>query len=185
MNITDHIKNRWSPRSFTEEQVTEDQLNRIFEAARWAASGNNGQPWRFIYGRKGTEAFKNIFDALMEGNQTWAKNASVLIAVVGRTRHEYKERANRQWMYDVGLAVGNLSIQATAEGLHLHQMGGVHFDVLDKNIGVVEPFESIAVIALGHKGSPDLLPEPLAERETAERTRKELSDIVFEGQFPG
>lgn len=181
--MIEHIANRWSPRAFTDKSVTADQLNELLEAARWAASGNNGQPWRFSFGHKGTDAYNLIFDALMEGNQVWAKNAPLLIAVIGRTQHEYKERPNGNWQYDVGLAVGNLSIQATAMGLHMHQMGGYHKDVLKTNLNIQDPFEPIAVIAVGEKGDPSMLPEPLAERETAERTRKPISEIAFEGKM--
>ena len=182
-NLIPVVADRWSPRSFSDKALSEDQVLELLEAARWAASSMNEQPWRFVYGLKGTEAFENIFNSLVPGNQEWAKNAAALIGVFGKPLFDYKDRANRTWEYDLGLAIGNLTAQATAKGISMHQMGGVDLDKLRSNTGAPEELEPYVAIALGYAGDPDQLPDGLKERELAKRTRKPLSEIAFSGQF--
>ncbi len=181
--ILDDISGRWSPRAFSNESISSQELNTLFEAARWAASGNNTQPWRFVYAHKGSDAFNALLSSLAEGNQVWAKHAPVLMGVFGRTRHEYKERENRTWMYELGLAVGQLGIQARSMDIYLHQMGGFDPKKMAEVCEAPEVYEAMVAIALGRQGNPKNLDEPLRSRETAERTRKPLTDIVFQGRF--
>lgn len=181
--IQENIIGRWSPRAFSEEQISREEMNTLITAASWAASANNGQPWRFVYAFKGTAEFEKLINSLAEGNQIWAKNAAVLMGVFGRTRHEYKERENPSWMYEIGLAMGNLSIQAHYMDIYLHQMGGFSKETLAKVCNMPEEFEPVVAVAIGRMGDASLLNEPLKSRETAPRARKELDEISFEGSF--
>lgn len=181
--VQENILGRWSPRAFSEEKISREELNTLITAASWAASANNGQPWRFVYAFKGTPEFEKLLGTLAEGNQIWAKNAAVLMGVFGRTRHEYKERENPTWMYEIGLAMGNLSIQAHYMGIYLHQMGGFSKEAMAKESNMPEAFEPVVAVAIGRMGDASLLEEPLKSRETAPRTRKELEEISFIGRF--
>lgn len=181
--ILKEISGRWSPRAFSNESISQEELNALFEAARWAASGNNTQPWRFVFAHKGSDEFEALLSTLAEGNQVWAKNAPVLLGVFGRTRHEYKERENRTWMYELGLAVGQLGVQAQSMDIYLHQMGGFDPEKMAEVCKAPEVYEAVVAIALGRQGNPEMLDEPLRSRETAERTRKALSHIAFNGRF--
>lgn len=180
--IIDAIKERWSPRSFTDEQVTDGQLHSIFEAARWAPSAMNEQPWRFVYARTGERAFEQIAQALFEGN-SWAKAAPVLIVTLARNTYTRNDKPNGSAQHDLGLAVANLSAQATHEGLSLHQMGGVDKEALRRAFDVPQHFDVVTVIALGKRGNPDDLPENLKERELAERKRRPIEEFAFHGSF--
>lgn len=181
--ILDVIKNRWSPRAFEEKAVEKETLNRLFEAMRWAPSSMNEQPWRVIYAHKGEEAHKLIADALMPGNQPWAKEAPVLMVTLIHKYLQRNGRPNGAALHDLGLAIGNLSIQATAEDLGLHQMGGFDRNVIIENFGVGEEFEPITCIALGYFGDPESLPDPLKARELAPRQRKTIKEFTNHGSF--
>ena len=183
MEINEHIKKRWSPRAFLDKDVEQEKLEVMFEAARWAPSSMNGQPWRFLYARKGEEGYKNIFDTLAEGNQVWAGKAPVLMVVIGKTKFDYKERPNKHAWYDSGQAMANFSIQATELGLHLHQMGGFDPKKIKETFQMEEEYDPIAVVAVGYKGDPGKLPEKLENAETAERKRKPLEEVVFHNEW--
>jgi len=180
--ILDEIKDRWSPRAFSSEEVTDEELHKIFEAARWAPSSMNEQPWRFIYARKGTEAFDQMSEALMEGNY-WAKEAPVLIFTAVRKTFKKNDKPNRTAQHDLGLAVGNLAAQATALGLSMHQMGGIYTDKAAEILEVPEDYEVMTAIALGKAGDANQLEEKLKNREMAERKRMPQSAFVFTGSF--
>jgi nitroreductase len=180
--ILDAIKNRWSPRAFSDQAVSTEQLNCLFEAARWASSSMNEQPWRFIYAHKGEEVFDTIANSLFEGN-VWAKQAPVLMVTLAKTTFTRNERPNGAALHDLGLAVANLSIQATAEGLSLHQMGGVDKELLRAAFDIPDFYQIVTVIALGHRGTPDQLDEALRARELAERKRHPVSAFAFHGTF--
>ncbi len=178
--IHELIRKRWSPRAFSDETIAHNDLMCLFDAARWAASSTNEQPWRFYYGHRGTPAFATILNTLMEGNQEWAKNAAVLVAVVGKTHHDYKNKPNRTWQYDLGLAVGNLTFQAASMNIYLHQMGGVHLDKMQDALDLPENYEPFVAIALGYKGDPNILSDKNKKSETAERSRNDLAEVAFE-----
>lgn len=173
------LAERWSPRAFDDAHAfPEDALRGIFEAARWAPSASNTQPWRFIIARRGSESFAEIEATLMGFNQMWAGNAAALIVNVAEMADA--EGNPRVWAeYDLGQAVAHLSVQAQSEGFHLHQMGGFDRAAVSAAFELEERFVPISITALGAIGSADDLPEALRERELAPRSRMELDDIVI------
>lgn len=183
-NIHDLIANRYSPRAFQDKSITEDALNRLFEAMRWAPSSMNEQPWRIIYARKGDENYDKIVDTLMEGNKIWAKEAPILMLTLVKSTFE-NGSTNRSARHDLGLAIGTLTIQATHEGIGLHQMGGFSPKQAETAFEIPDGYEAVTAIALGHFGDPETLPSGLAKREKAKRQRKPIKDFVFHGKFGG
>jgi nitroreductase len=171
---------RWSPRSFTDRDVSPELLKKAFEAARWAASSFNEQPWRFLVGMRGTETYDKILQSLSEFNKKWARTAPVLILNVASTRFERSGKSNRIAFYDLGAAAAYLALQATALGLAVHQMEGFNTEAARKAFGIPEDYTMGAVIALGYQGEPSALPDQaMVEKELEPRTRKPLSEIVF------
>ncbi|MGD0736283.1 MAG: nitroreductase family protein [Terracidiphilus sp.] len=171
---------RWSPRSFADRDVATADLHKVFEAARWAASSFNEQPWRFLVGTRGSEAYTKIFNSLVEFNQAWAKSAPVLILGAAKTRFSHNDTPNRVAFYDLGAAASYLTLQAAALGISTHQMAGFDPDAARKAFGIPEVYELGAVIALGYLGEPAALPnEQMKTQETAPRTRKPLKEFVF------
>ncbi|UIP59928.1 nitroreductase family protein [Agromyces marinus] len=173
------LRERWSPRAYDPTaDVSDETIRTLLEAARWAPSANNVQPWRFIVARRGTPAFSAIHDALVGFNQAWADSAAALIVNVAETVDE--SGAPRRWAtYDLGQAVAYLSVQAQHDGLHTHQMGGFDPARLAEAFGLDERYEVVSVTALGMLGDASTLPEPLREREAAPRTRKPLDELVI------
>jgi nitroreductase len=173
---------RWSPRAYDPTaEVSTDVLRTILEAARWAPSANNTQPWRFIVARRGTDAFTTVHDALMGFNQAWADSAAVLIVNIAETADA--EGKPRPWArYDLGQAVAHLTVQAQHEGLHTHQMGGFDGARIAEAFGLAEHLEVVSITAIGVLGDVDALPEPLREREVAPRLRKPLDELVVAGE---
>lgn len=177
--VLDVLAERWSPRAFDPTgPIDENKLAAALEAARWSPSASNTQPWRFIVARRGTDLHAAIDDALMGFNREWAGAAQVLIATFAE---ETDADGNpRPWaQYDLGQAVAHLSIQAHADGLYVHQMGGVERDKLAALPGVEERFAPVSVIALGELGDPSALSEKLQQREVAPRVRRPLDETVI------
>lgn len=179
------LRERWSPRAFSSKLVTRDLLLKLMEAARWAASTFNEQPWRFVVATKqDPEDFAKALSCLVDGNQTWAKHAPVLILTFVKETFTHNDKPNRNADHDLGLAVGNLTTQASAEGLVVHQMGGILLDRIREVYGVPEGFHPATAIAVGYQGDPDSLEdEGLRKSELAARTRKPLEQMVFRGQW--
>lgn len=176
--VEETILRRWSPRAFSNRPVTPEEIAKLFEAARWTASSSNEQPWRFIVGRKGDAAYTKIFDALAEGNQIWAGNAPVLVLSVAKTNFP-SGAPNYHALHDTGAALATLSLQATAMGLHTHPMAGFDHRKISASLGIPDDFQVGAVTAIGYLGDAAMLPEKLRERETAARSRKPLTELVF------
>lgn len=175
------ILERWSTRAFDEDyEVSEHEIVTILEAARWAASANNMQPWRFAVACRGDELFKEFVDTLAGFNKLWAPNASALIAVMFEKTNE-KGEVRTSAPFDTGLAVGQLVLQAQAIGLHTHQIGGFDKDALLTKLGSPENLQPVVLIAIGKYSANAELPEELLKRESANRERKELSEIVIAG----
>lgn len=176
--ILEVLAERWSPRSFDPTvAVDETALSAALEAARWSPSAANSQPWRFIVARRGTEEFAKIEANLMGFNSAWAGSAAVLIVAVAELTDD--EGKARPWaQYDLGQAMAHFSVQAHADGLHVHQMGGIVVDGLRTAFGLGERFAPVSVSAVGVLGSLDLLEDAAREREIAPRSRLALDEIV-------
>ncbi len=184
--INELLEKRYSPLSFDQKAVEEVKIMRLFEAARWAPSSRNEQPWRFIYAtRNNKEAFQNMFDCLFEGNKIWAKNVPLLILSVAKSVSSFNGKPNPYALHDTGMAVGNMLVQATDMGLVVHQMGGYDKEMARKNLCIPEEYEPVAMIAVGYLGKTDDLPEDLKKREKAERKRMQLDEITFKKSWKG
>ena len=171
---------RWSPRSFAERDVSRETLAKVFEAARWAASSANEQPWRFIVGLRGTETYKKIFESLMPGNQKWAGLAPVLMIGTALKNFSAKGTPNPFALYDLGAAASYMSLQAAALGLAAHQMAGYDPDKARKLLGVPDDYLAGSAIAMGYQDEPEKLGDAgLIQREIAPRERKALGEFVF------
>jgi nitroreductase len=184
--IDPQFTERWSPRAFTGEALDQGTLMTCLEAARWAPSGNNLQPWRFVYGLRGTPAFQRLLNTLMDSNRVWAAQAGALVLVLSRTQRLVPGKAGPQPIashaFDAGAAWMSLALQAQALGLHAHAMGGFDRAKARELLGVPEDHAQHAVVALGRRGDASLLPPALQERETP-NARLPLSALVAEGQF--
>jgi nitroreductase len=182
--VHDLIRSRWSPRSYSAQPVEQDKLNQVFEAASWAFSAMNAQPWQYIYAHKAdAAAFQKIFDTLMPGNQPWAKNAPVLIIALAKTEYD-NGQPNGAALHDLGAANATLFLEATALGLHGHVMGGFDREKLRRDFNLPANLAPVAVMALGYLGDAEQLEEPFLSREKAARNRKPLSEFVFRNELP-
>ena len=179
MNVNRIIKDRRSTYAFSNKALDEETLKLLFEAARWAPSSFNEQPWRFIYAHQTSEAYGKILESLYPPNQMWASKAPVLVLTVLNKFNSRSGKPNKYAWYDLGQAVGNISAQATDLGLKMHQMGGFDPVIARENFGIGESFEPASVIAIGYHGNIDGLEEGLQSRETSERSRKSLNEIAF------
>jgi nitroreductase len=173
------LAHRWSPRSFTDKAISANDLIIVLEAARWAASSSNEQPWRFLVGVKGSETHDKIFETLVGFNQSWANKPHVLILGCALLK-DGKENPNRYAAYDLGQATVSLVVQATALGLATHSMGGFDHDAARRAFNLTEDYVIGAVIAIGYQDEPSALGnEQLREREIAARQRKPLTEIAL------
>ncbi len=174
------IHERWSARSFDGRAVGAAVLKKVFEAARWTASSNNEQPWRFVVGLRGSETFRKLHESLGGFNRDWAGRAAALILGTVATRFSKNGAENRFALYDLGAASSYLTLEAATLGLTTHQMGGFDQEAAREALGIPAEYALGAVIALGYQGEPEALGnDTLIERETTPRTRKPLSEIVF------
>jgi len=183
--IHDVIGHRWSPRAFDSRPVERDKLRSLFEAARWAASSYNAQPWYFIVATKDDpENYKKVLDAFVEFNQGWAKSAPVIGLSAAALKMPQDGAPNRHAFHDVGQAAATLALQATALGLQIHQMAGILPDKAREIFAIPADYEAVAGLALGYPGDPLTLPEGrLRDTETGPRQRKPVSSFVFTGKW--
>ena len=179
--VEEAIAERKSPRSFSNAEVSSADLKKVFEAARWAASSYNEQPWRFLVGHKGDATYQKIFDSLVEFNQSWAKSAPVLILSVASNKFAHNGTPNGYALHDTGAATAYLTLTAWTLGLRTHSMGG--FDQAKARAAFTIPDDYLigAVTALGHPGDGTELPEAIKKMESAPRVRKALDEIVLKG----
>ncbi len=182
--IHDLLKKRYSTRSFSDRKIEDEKILSLLEAAQWAPSSANEQPWRFIIAEKlDVESHQKIVDVLTDGNKIWAKNAPLLILTVTKLVSTHNNKVNKYSYYDIGTAAAHITFQATAMGLHVRQMGGFNPDRARAVFSIPESFAPVSVLAIGYKGEIDDLPVNLRERERLTRERKELTDIVFSNYF--
>ncbi len=181
--VLDVIARRWSPYAFTPRTVEREKLLRCFEAARWAASSYNEQPWSFLVAFREQEAeFAKMLECLVEANQQWAKNVGVLILTVTRSRFQKNEKPNRVALHDLGAAAAHFALQAAELGLQAHQMAGVQLDKVRTTYGIPDSYDPQTAIALGY---PDPRPGDTewAQRDVGTRQRKPLEQQVFCGTW--
>jgi nitroreductase len=184
--ILELLKRRWSPHAFSDKPVPEPVLNRLFEAARWAASSRNEQPWTYILGVKAEDpaGFDRVASTLYPPN-AWAKAAPVLALSVAKMKFSHDGSPNRVALHDVGAASASLTAQALAEGVFVHQMAGFDANKAKELFGIPEDYEAVAALAIGYPGDSESLPEALKAREFAPRTRKKIEEFVFRGKWGG
>ncbi len=173
------IKNRFSPRAFNGQAVEEDKIERILEAARWAPSANNDQPWRFIVGTNFNEQYDRIYNALVEFNQIWNKNVPVLIVICATEISEKSGKHNDYHAYDAGQSAAYMTIQAMEEGLLCHQMGGFSKEKISESFQLPDNIRPIAVMAVGYQGDITVLPERMQKGELSPRTRFPLKKLIL------
>ena len=182
--IHDLLRRRWSPRAYSEQMVEIEKLQSLFEAARWAPSSNNEQPWHFIVGTKADPAaYDRLFACLMEGNKKWVFRAPVLMLSVARPNFEDEGTPNRHAWHDTGMAALSLCLQATAMGLIVHQMAGFDIEKARTDLDIPADHEPVAMIAVGYPGDPAELPDYLRERELKPRERKSVREFVAVGRW--
>lgn len=174
---------RWSPRAMSGDPVADAELSTLFEAARWAPSSYNEQPWRFLYARRDTPVWGRFFDLLVEANQAWAGRAAVLLCVTTRKVFSRNGKPNPVAVYDAGSAWENLALQGARMGLVVHGMAGFNFSKARTALSVPDDYEVVAMAAIGRYGDPNDLPESLRKGE-APSGRRPVSESFFEGGFP-
>lgn len=186
---TDHpihkiLAHRWSPCGFADTPVSTEDLKSLFEAARWAASSYNEQPWRFIVAtREDAEAFDKLLSCLIDANQPWARFAPVLALGVAKRTFSHDGAPNRVALHDLGAASAGLTFEAGARGLMVHQMGGIHREQARVLYKIPEDYEIVTALAVGYAGTPSGLPDDCRERDSAPRQRRPLEELVFAGSW--
>lgn len=182
--VLDVIQQRRSRRAYSDKPVEEDKINSLFEAARWAPSSVNEQPWIYLYATKDqTDLYNKIFESLNESNKIWAKHAPLLIVSLARKTYIRNEQPNHSARYDLGAANALLSLQAAHYGLNVHQMGGFSADILQTNLNIPGQYETVVVMAVGYPGDIQILPEHLKVRELAPRERYLRQEFVMNSSF--
>ena len=179
-DVMDLIRERWSPRSFQDKPIPDEELELIFEGASWAPSANNEQPWRYFPGHKGSPIYDAIFESLVPANQIWAKGAPVLVLAATKSHLEASGKPNAWAHHDLGLANAFLLLQARARNIFGHILGGFDKQKAIELLNIPNTLEPIAVIALGYLGNPESLEEPFRTRETTARNRKPVSEILIQ-----
>jgi nitroreductase len=173
------ILERWSPRAFADREVSPADLRIIFEAARWAPSSFNEQPWRFFMGHRNSETYKKIFHTLVPFNQAWVQTAPVLILGVTKTRFSHNDSPNNYAIHDLGAADALITVQAAAMGIATHQMAGFDQAKAREALEIPETFAMGSVMAMGYQGDPSSLGEHYQAQEQSPRSRKSLSELVL------
>jgi nitroreductase len=180
--VMDILKNRWSPRSFSDESISENNLATLFEAASWAPSSRNEQPWMYIYAHRSDKAFQKFINCLMPGNEPWAKNAAILVISIARKQFS-NGKENRTYMHDTGLANMQLVLQAFNMNIYAHMMAGFDMNKTKESFQIPDELDIICFMALGYLDSPEKLPEPYKTREQNKRTRYMLSEFTFKNEL--
>lgn len=177
--VIDLIRKRWSPRSFSEKAISTDDVHTLIEAASWAASAMNEQPWRYYYAFRGNESFDNLWNCLLPGNQPWAKHAAVLMVSVAKTSYA-DGKPNATALHDTGMANANLLIQATSMDIYGHLMGGFDKEKTKATLRLEDDLQPVCMIALGYLNEAHKLEEPFRSRELTPRRRHHIDHISKE-----
>lgn len=181
-NVNKIFPERWSPRAMSGEELSDEELFSLFEAARWAPSSYNNQPWRFVYAKKGSEHWDKFFDLLVDFNQQWCKNAAVLIVIVSKETFDYNNKTSKTHSFDTGAAWMSLALQGSLQGLVVHGMEGFDYNKTKEIFHISDAYQIEAMIAVGKPGKLEDLPKEMQEKEKPSK-RKQIKEIVFEGQF--
>jgi nitroreductase len=182
--IQPFLAERWSPYAFQDRPVSEVDLCSLFEAARWAASSYNEQPWNYLVATKANpDQFQQVLSCLVEANQSWAQEAPVLALGVASLKFTRNSNDNRAAIHDLGAASSNLAVEATARGIYVHQMIGIFPEKARDLFEIPEGFEAWTGLAIGYQGDPMTLPENLQQRDLTLRQRKTLNQFVFSGKW--
>jgi nitroreductase len=181
-DVNDLFPKRWSARAMSGEEINEKDLMSLFEAAKWAPSSFNEQPWRFIYAKKGSKAWDNIFSTLVEFNQSWNKNTPYLIVIISKDIYDKNQKSYFNSFFDTGAAWQNFALQATLKNFITHPMGGFDKENLAKKINLPENHTIQAVVSLGKLGNKKNLPEDLQKIEIPSQ-RKNVNKFVFKNKF--
>ena len=176
------LLDRWSPRAMSVEEISEEELMRLFEAARWAPSSFNGQQWRALYARRGTEHWPVFFNLLVDANKIWAKNAAVLVVFISRKRFEHDNEPSVTHSYDTGAAWQNFALQGFRQGLVVHGMEGFDYERARAELRIPDEFQVEAMAAVGKPAPKEVLPEKLQKRESP-NDRREVTESIREGPF--
>jgi nitroreductase len=176
------ILSRWSPRAMSGEVITDDDLMAMMEAAKWAPSCFNSQPWRFIYAKRESKNFAVFLDILFEGNREWAKNASALVLVISTEISDYNGKPLPTHGFDSGAACENLALEAVSRDFHAHAMFGFDQEKAKRLLGIPDGYSMWAMVAIGKRGDKTKLSPVLQEREVPS-DRKALKEIIMEGSF--
>lgn len=181
-DINPSILSRWSPRAMSGEEISDDELMSIFEAAKWAPSSYNNQPWRFIYAKRNTEHWDNLFNLMIEFNQSWTKNAAALVVIISRKNFEHNNQPTRTHSFDTGAAWENMALEAESLGLVIHGMEGFDYDKTREILEIPDDYNVEAMAAIGKRGKKEDLSKEMQEKEFPS-DRKPLKEIVMEGKF--
>lgn len=180
--VSDIFIKRWSARAMSGKAISNDELMMLFEAAKWAPSAFNNQPWRFLYAKKDTKEWDVFFDLLVEANQAWCKNAGVLVVVLSKTTFDHNSKPDNTHRIGTGAAWENLALQGSILDLVVHGMAGFDYEKAKKELAVPDDYEVQMMIAIGKPGKKEDLPEALQNKESPSE-RKKISEIAAEGKF--
>jgi nitroreductase len=176
------ILNRWSPRSMTGEEISDEELMPLFEAARWAPSSYNNQSWRFLYAKRNTPEWNVFYDLMAAGNQVWAKNAAALLVIISKMSYDRNDKPARTHSFDTGSAWMALALEGTNRGLAVHGMEGFDYDKAKRVLEIPDNYTVEAMAAIGRRGAKETLPENLQKMETP-GPRRPLDEILMKGKF--
>jgi nitroreductase len=177
--VLDIIKNRWSPRSFSEKPISKEDMNTMLEAASWSFSGRNEQPWRYMVAHKDTDIFHLFFELLFPGNRPWNKKSAALILSLGKETYGNTEEINKSMLYDVGASNMLLTLQANSMEICSHIMEGFDKEKAKTLLNLDKHIIPVVMISLGYLDHADKLEEPFKTRETSKRSRKKLGEFVL------
>lgn len=176
------IINRWSPRAMTGEEMADQELMALFDAARWAPSSFNNQPWRFLYAKRNTAAWPLFFNLMVDFNKMWTQNASALILVISGKHFEHNDKPCRTHSFDTGAAWMGMALEAASRGYVIHGMEGFDYDKASRDLEIPKEYQVEALVAVGKRAPLSSLPPDLQKKEMVSN-RKKPEEIAFEGKF--